>query len=215
MKQYFYVLAVFFASLLTAAAALQAVIYVIHGGEMFGLKSFKEWFTVTNALYLLSSLLVLKYYQHKNYRIAFLTATIHIIASLFLFIVFYYMIVERAVNRLYIPAVFLSLTAGISYALSLIFSQARERVWLKIAGIAILIFGLAQLTDALLYLNTESGLVKGNLDKIRPWLSLIGSFVPVLFILNFIEESRNSNKDRTPLQHLPYDNKTAGNFNIN
>src|SRR4051812_47259743 len=105
MNRNFYLLAVFFASLLTAAGALQSVIYILHGGEMYGFKSFKEWFSVSNAIYLFASLLVLKYYRHKNYPFAFSTATIHIIAGFFLFIVFYTMLTARAVNRLYIPAV--------------------------------------------------------------------------------------------------------------
>ncbi|GEO10707.1 phospholipase [Segetibacter aerophilus] len=101
------------------------------------------------------------------------------------------MVAARAINKFYLPSVFVSLAAGVLYGMSLIFSRASERVWLKSAGIVILILGVLHLVDGIWYLKSDDNIVKANLDKVRPWLSMIGSLVPILFNINFRQEIKD------------------------
>jgi hypothetical protein len=183
-------------ALTVITALFDRIMYLWMGNDFYGrewatLLSFKNWYVVENVVYLAGALFLIRYYRYKRYRIVFWTSIVAVvISSCFAILVYLVMSLHRGLQSLYSPMMFVNMGAHILMAASLIFSESGKRHWLKWSGI---ILGLA--VSMLLALNlhlVSSGLtMTGTPEKLNQALAWINTFVPILFILNFLDESKH------------------------
>ena len=200
MNKTFYTYGIFFLVLTLACGIFQSILYLRLDSQIFIQKSFANWFLVTGVIGLVGSLLMLKYYHSRNYRFTFITAAVVTALTFCQFIVFYAIIVARRLQNFYVPIVFLVLAAGIVYAISLTFSGAGERSWLKTSGVFILIISVVFVSAAIGSMVSEDVSTKLTLQKILQWASVGYTSTPVFFILNFLSELRAIKEDRNALK---------------
>jgi predicted peptidase len=75
-------------------------------------------------------------------------------------------------------------------SLTLIFSRTREKVWLKWAGLILLVACLLY-TAAFIVIETSPRMLADGVGlKLSQWASIIGSFVPIAYIMNFLDEEK-------------------------
>ena len=198
MNRSFYTYIIFFLVLAAVAALYQGILQLIVGAQLFTLQSFSSWFLLMGLCYLLSALFVLKYYHHKQYRWALFANAIAALAILFQGIVLLAILWSGQLQDLYIPATFLVLGTEILYALSLIFSKAAQRPWLKRTGIVSLVLGVVLLAALTLRLNSADTDVQLALDKMLLWASIAVCFIPLLLIRNFQQEQNVLSETEIP-----------------
>ncbi len=175
---------------------LQGVLYLILGGRVFMLESFMGWFWVATITSVSASLILLKYYRYREYTIAFSIAIASMLVNFCQGTMFYFIVSgAREWQRYYVPFIFLVLVSGIVYALSLIFSSAAQRPWLKRAGIFMLLVASATLALVVMTLTSSDLQTKLMLEKATQWIGLFGNVIPVLFILNFLDETKRVKRE--------------------
>jgi hypothetical protein len=81
---------------------------------------------------------------------------------------------------------------------SLTVSESKKRMWLKWAGITSGLWGLVLLAISIYHFYISGNLLSSPslLTKIYFWTLYIGNLVPVLFILNFSDESKHAAKEK-------------------
>lgn len=189
--------AIVFTSIYVAIALLQSLIFFHLGARMYDLPSIASWSVFVYVVSVVWSLIVLKYYHGKRYHLPMWTLIASVVASSLQFYLFYEILTSREISIAYVIAAVLFPVTGIVYALSLIFSAAVKRRWLKTAGVFMVILGIAMLISILWALTSVSARVNGTIETFEKWISLVGSLVPVLFILNFGEERASAETERT------------------
>jgi predicted esterase len=152
--------------------------------------SVKNWYIVEHIVSLAGAVFLIIYFHHKKYWISFWTAIIKALATVSLALVVCLLLLRyQELQSLYRPLMFGYLGAYLLFSLSLIFSEAGKLPWLKWAGI---LYGVATIAvlSRHLYLN-DSGLLKSStLESLNFAVTWISSLVPILFILNFLDESK-------------------------
>ena len=195
MNRNLYFLGIFFIGLYVALALFQSIIHFQLGAQIFYRQSFLPWFKLVTITYFVGLLVLLKYYQHKKYWITFSAGIIFTIASSCYFILIYDRLVTRELVGFYIIAYLLLLGVSILYSVSLIFSNAGERPWLKAVGILGIILQLVLVSTFFGRMNFPGFQLVFTLEKIRQWASLAYNLLPFLFIINFLGELRLLKKE--------------------
>nr|WP_068891136.1 dienelactone hydrolase family protein [Pedobacter panaciterrae] len=184
--------------LVIAIGLLQTALRFLLGAQIFTQESFLPWFIVTNVIGVFMAVLILKYYQVNKYWLAFSVGVIATISTLIHASVICITLISRQQHPYYLPTLIFSLIAGSLYGISLVFSIAGERLWLKLAGIYLFILNLLVGISVIWAVSSPSLETYTVIEKLGPWFSLGGSLIPILFILNFRDELtllRNSNAD--------------------
>ena len=195
MNRIFYRNANFFVMLTVAAGVFQSTLVLLHGPGVFSLESFAIWFLVVNAVTLAAGICMLKYFHYRKYRLALLTGTIAVLGSLCHATIIYIILVSGELQDYFMPTLLISMGTGMIYATSLIFSRAGERLWLKIAGVSALIIGVVVGAALLWGMKVPEVYLNGTLDKIFQRASLVGSLIPLLYIMNFLDELKSLKKE--------------------
>lgn len=164
------------------------------------LQSLVGWFIFESLIALICSLITLKYYHHRKYWFSYRVMIISTLVSIFHFITVYKVLVTKGLSLYFFIATLLVLIIGILYAISLIFSETRKRPWLKAAGFFLFFLGLGLLLSTTWAISSISARTGGIIGKIEQWASLIGSVIPVLFIMNFLSEKSTAKKNNTSSQ---------------
>ncbi|HKZ36739.1 MAG TPA: hypothetical protein VJ184_03745 [Chryseolinea sp.] len=200
MNKTFYGYGIFFLVLTLACGIFQSILYLRLDNQIFIQQSFANWFLVTNIIGLTGSLLMLKYYHYRKYRFTFITAVLVTALTFCQFFVLYVIIVARELQNFYIPIAFLVLAAGIAYAISLIFSDAGKRPWLKAAGIFILIISLVLVSAGITSMVSQDISTKLTMQKILQWASVGYTLIPICFVLNFLSELKTTQKEQETIK---------------
>lgn len=190
MTRSFSSFAIFFTVAYVAIALFYTSVFFRLGAAMYNLPSVKTWTLCGYLINLTWSVIILKYHHDKNYRVAFRTLTVSIAVSLIHFCLFYDLLATREVSISYIIATLLVPVTGIVYASSLIFSSACERQWLRTAGVLLALLGILMLTSFIWAIVSVSARVNGTAETFEQWISLLSSLIPMLFILNFLSETK-------------------------
>jgi hypothetical protein len=190
MNKPLYTSLIFFLALSAASGLLLSIIRFLIGPQTFMLESFASWFLVTNIVSLVGAGLILKYYHYRQYRFAYYAGTFAVLANVCYAIVFYGVMLSRNNIVYYIPVFLAVLFTGIVYGISLIFSEAGEKYWLKAAGYLTLTVGLVGLITAIWASPPNTFLNAGMVEKLSQWTSLAASLIPIAFILHFSAERR-------------------------
>jgi pimeloyl-ACP methyl ester carboxylesterase len=191
MKKNIYFFGIFFLGLLIASALFESLIYFQLGSRVSTLHSFLGWYVLILIINLVVLFVLLKYYHYKKYWFAFSTGIIFTIAGLFNFIIIFSMLAIGELGDYYTIAILIILGTGFLHYISLLFSPAGKRPWLKTAGIVGSILMVILLLAFIRYMNSQDSQIKVALDKIINWASMVGGILlPMLYIMNFLSESR-------------------------
>lgn len=133
---------------------------------------------------------MLKYTHYKKYQFAFWALICTAAASLIHAIIVYGFITGKTFGTFHPATTLLALTANFFLGLSLIFSEAAERKWLKIAGMSILILGLILIATIFLGIGSSDIGFRSVLEKIHLVAAVAGELTVIFFILNFLDEIR-------------------------
>lgn len=185
-----------------AAGLFQSIIHFQLGAGIYVLPSIGGWLLLMNLMALATSVFVLLYYRDKQYRVALATGIVTALTTFCGYLFLFITILNRELGRYTTGTLFLIVSTGIVYAISLIVSRAGKRRWLKRAGIFSLIPGLIQLATLIWYVDAPPMPINATLDTIRQWTSLVGNLLPVLLILNFVSEARLVTADHQPTTSL-------------
>jgi hypothetical protein len=195
MKKDFYGSVYFGLGLTLLTGLFQSWLHFQAGIDIYTLSSFRNWFLAMNFISFITSVLILIYYHHKNYKATFWTglfATLTTFASLlYLFSATLYPIFRKHPDIF----VFIGVIVNLIYATSLLVSKASLRPWLKRAGLVSVILCLAHLITLGWFMYSPPYPVKPAMDLVRQWLFLAERIVPALFLLNFIEENQSAVPD--------------------
>ena len=204
MNRNLYFIGNFFLGLSITSGLFQSIVYLQLGRQLFFMESFMWWFLVANSVSLAGSIMILKYYHDKKYRLAFLTGTLAVIAFFCHIIVTSIVLSARQLESFYIFSLFFYQVTGILYSIALIFSNTGKRVWLKVAGASIFIMGCFSLSIFIWSNSSNDIQLKLALERIIQWSLLVGSLIPFLFIINFLSETRIlKEEDTTTPQKFP------------
>ena len=188
MNQNFYLLGILFTGLFIFTGLIGSIIYFHLGGLFYFQDSFLRWYFLVTVIFLLWAIVLLKYYHYKKYWFAFSTALITTIASLAYTFAFYIMLVEREQSSYHAFLHLLALATGLLYAISLTFSKAGKRQWLKWIGIFTFFYNLLGLILYVRAMNSIDVQLYMEIEIYQQWAALAASFVPILYILNFRNE---------------------------
>lgn len=188
MNKNLYIFLILFMGIDAALNLENGLLGLLLGGAVFTLDSYIAWFVAANITGIIGSLLLFKYYYNRNYRFVFFLRIMAAIAQFVSFFIIYRILTSGALRSYYAPALLIYLGISIVYAAGLIFSRAGERFWLKLAGICS--FVITVVLAAILVINMYAPITQSNvlLQKIALWASTAFTIVPILFILNFLNE---------------------------
>jgi poly(3-hydroxybutyrate) depolymerase len=189
MNRHLYSFAIFFAVLYTIISVIHSLLYFQLGIQLYAQESYPAWYLCAFGIFFIGWLTLLKYYHYKKFTFAFWTALISIIAIMLQAMVVYSVLMGvREMIVLYVPVILLAIGGSMLAGASLLFSPAGERPWLKVAGIVALVQGLV-LAATIMWSMSPPDLQKNFLtEKIHQWTALVSSFVPLLFVMNFLNE---------------------------
>jgi hypothetical protein len=196
MNKNFYYTGIVILGLSFAAVALQSILYLLVGGSLFMFESYTNWFWLFAAISFGDSLILLKYYHYKQYTFTFWIATFSMLAVLFQQGLFYLILSgEHELQRYYAFAMFSVLVINIAYSLSFMFSQAAQRKWLKRAGFSGFAITCTLLVLVLISVASSDMPLKISIQKAIEWIGLLASILPLLLMLNFVDEVSNVKSD--------------------
>ncbi|WP_439557912.1 hypothetical protein [Dyadobacter sp.] len=196
MDRKIYKFANIFLTLIVISAVFDRVIQLWMGMDFVGERglatrnSFKNWYIVEHIVSLAGAIFLIIYFHHKKYWISFWAVIIAALATVSLGLVVCLLLSRyQELQSLYPPFRFGYQGAYLLLSISLIFSEAGTRPWLKWAGI---LYGVAAIIalSSHLYLENSSLLKKIPLENLNLTVAWIYSLVPILFILNFSDESK-------------------------
>ncbi|MEO6719616.1 MAG: hypothetical protein ABIN67_04580 [Ferruginibacter sp.] len=202
MNKTLYILLIVFLGL-TTAAGIWDIIITNQIGVKIDPDDYIPWFLLVNVIAIIGSILLLKYYLHHNYRVAFFTGTIAVIASLGNASV-YYIIFTSGPKSYYTTILLLYLCAIIVYAVSLIFSNTKKRYWLKLAGICELVIVLVSVSAFMGSTYAKDVRTLSILRKITQGGTVAFCLVNVMFIMNFLGEIRELKTDNASIPGKRY-----------
>jgi dienelactone hydrolase len=194
MTRSFYSHAIFFTGLYILITFFRSIIGFQLGARMNELQSLTGWITFEFLISLLWSLILLKYYHYRQYRFTFWVKAASIAVSLCQFILLYNLLTSRDLSGYYIVATLALMGTGIAYAISLIFSQAGKRPWLKASGVLLFFLGLVSIVSFVWAVSSVGARLNGTITQIEQWASLLASLGPALFIMHFRVERATPEK---------------------
>lgn len=191
MDKPFYSTTIFFLAVSIAAGLFHGFMQLSLGKHLAELPSIAVWVVAQLLITTGIACMLLWYYWRKEFRIAFYGGLAAAVTSLIYLLVNLQMIWTKQLSPLLIPALILTLVAGVVYGSTLVFSRASERNWLKLAGILTIalsmVTGMAflygtKLPDLVSQMRVQQGLVM---------VGMFGNLIPLVLILNFRKEIKS------------------------
>ena len=188
MSRTFYSYAIFFTALSGILIFAQSIVYFLIGGRIAELTSTRVWILLSVVVTVTSWLIMIAYFRYRNYQFSLWAIVAMIATTSFHAFSLLKTLQTREISPVYALTTVLTILAGIVYGVSLVFSRANERYWLRIGGIASFTVGILSLFTIVWGLTSVSARVDGTIEKLDQWLTIAGSIVPIFFILNFFSE---------------------------
>jgi len=190
MNQNFYRFGIFFLSLYVANSLLLDYIHLQLGDQMYFLEPFADWFLVMNIVYFFGLVYLLKYFYGKKYQFTFFTGTITALTAFTHSVILYLRLifVEPGLDHYLLVSLIASLVTGAVFAISLVFSRASSKPWLKIAGVFATITNVALVSAIICSLLIKDVEMNAALSKCSQWISYLGILLPVFFIMQWRSE---------------------------
>ena len=188
MSRAFYTYAIFFNALSGTLILAQGIIYFLIGSRFMELASTRGWMFILMIITIVSWLIIVAYSHYRNYQFSLWAAVGVIATSVIQAFSFLKVLQTREMTPLFALTTVASILAGIVFGISLLFSKAKERYWLKIAGISFILIGLLGLSTIFLALASVDARLDGTIERLDQWMTMVQCIIPFFFILNFINE---------------------------
>lgn len=192
MSKKFYYFIIYFLGLMVVTVLLNSIIQFQLGNKVIKLPSFLGWSLVINLISLATSLLIINYYLHKKYWFTFVAGIFSVLTNIFSLIIFYKVFSSGQLTNYYLPSLIIAASFATIYGISLIFSVAKQRFWLRLTGIFISMLSVLLVVILIKLVNSQEIQIHAKLEKIIQWISLTTSLIPALFIMNFLDELKES-----------------------
>ncbi|MES2371418.1 MAG: prolyl oligopeptidase family serine peptidase [Bacteroidota bacterium] len=190
MNKKIYYTGIFFTGLCMIMGLLRCLLHFQFQFQVFFRQSFLPWMIVSSAASLILLLILWKYYRYKKYRFAAGTLLVVIIAFISSFAGDYtFLTTTRMQGLSQLTQAIYSTTLAIHF-ISLIFSRARERRWLLIAGITGICLLIIMWPIRLMSWDNTSLQSKILWTRIIVWTYLLSELSLIFFLLNYISEIR-------------------------
>ncbi|GGM83999.1 hypothetical protein GCM10010967_14750 [Dyadobacter beijingensis] len=193
----FYSFLIFFSSVSCIIALIQSVALVVIGSQMIGLQSFDSWMWLVLCVIAVTNVAFIRYLAHVGYR-----WTAYACAASSLAVFFQYtLILDRELRVFYqehyhaVASILFG--SALLWGLSLTFTKASEKRWLRLSGSLTIIIAISLATLFFLYFQTGEGSTKLLIDKTSRWVSLFGVLPSVCLIIHFYQE----NEQLSPTGH--------------
>ena len=194
MNRSYYNFGIFLLGLSVVCGLLQSIVQFQIGGRMYFLQPFANWFLVVNIIGLAATALVLKYFHYRKYWFTFWAGLIASVVIVCQVVLVYIMLifVARELRTYTILLAIPFLATSIVFALSLVFSEAGKKPWLKASGVAMFVlytfFGSA-FTWGLI---SQDFFMTSTFVKIEQWTGALSNLILVFFLMNFRAEVQSS-----------------------
>ncbi len=195
MSRNFYTYASLLTIVLIASGITQAVLYLVTGTRFFEADVIFNWIIYSAAVNVVSSVCLLIYYWRRGFVACFWSLAIIPVIQVVQAGVLYRIVRTHEISALLVVSVTLLILSQLIHALCILFSKARDRRWLKGAGIYSVLHGLVLLFVFSRAFVSLGDRVNGSLERIDQWAGLAGALIPVFFLLNFISERREAERD--------------------
>lgn len=199
----FYLLAIFFCALLAAITFSEGLVRFQLGPQMFTLQSYPQWFLVASFVSLVVSLLLLKYFHHKKFGVAFYAGLIDLLSTICFLFIIYNVLTGGELRDYYIPSLIATFITSIPFAISLIFSAAGKRQWLKTAGFFLLLLKLATMSMVIWSMTSQDINRFETTEKISQWIVIAGSFLLLPLLMNFMGELKSLKTEKAETNQQP------------
>jgi dienelactone hydrolase len=190
MNKKIYYSGIFFTVMCIIIGGSQGLLQLPFGNQVIYRQSFIPWMIVSSAVFIIQLLVWLRYYRYKQYRFASGTLFIVLISFITVTVAAFILLTTKRMFGLYqITEMIYSVMLAIHF-ISLIFSRAGERKWLRIAGITGICFQLVLwLVRLMTWGNTRLG-SSLRWVSIYEWAFLLSQLPLIFFLFNFTSEIR-------------------------
>lgn len=200
----FYSFTIFFLSLYCIISLIQGVAMVSIGPAMAGLESFDSWMMLALCVLAITDGAIIRYLVRKGYRLAAIALGLSCLAVL----IQYSLILNREwrlfYQEHYSAVATMIFGTALFLGLSLVFSKAGEKRWLRLSGILTVFFTLVLAGLFFLYFQMDEGYSKLLIDKTSRWVSLFAITASVCALVHFRLESKQlSNVGNVPARTIP------------
>ncbi len=199
MSRSLYLFGIYLSILELSIILFYAIVYYQIGIAMFETDSFIQYYLVYFVLNTLLALLLIVYFFNKKFQFVFYAALFSLMTGIVNFVVVYTFMITQQFAEYLAPTSTIYELSGIPLGISLIILKAKERHWLKIAGVIGLIVSVLLLLFMMQSQMRPADV--GTLQNAQQRVSIIGGLVLLFYGLNFYQElSQQSNKKTsTPL----------------
>jgi len=188
MNRNLYYTVIFFLGISMVAVIFQTILQLQIGSRINTLQSALPWFITMSVINLAAVFILLKYFHYKKYWYTFSVGIINFTATLAFYIVVYFLLAYSELQSYYLISYQIVLITNILLALSLIFTKAGKRIWLRIAGIAgVLVFSIL-LATFVRTMNSQDMAFRAAMEKVLIWTLFSGILVSFFLIMNFLKE---------------------------
>jgi dienelactone hydrolase len=188
MSRTFYTYAIFFNALSGTLILVQGIIYFLIGPRFVELASTRWWMFILLVITIISLLITVAYLRYRNYQFSLWAAVGVVATSAIQAFSFLKVVQTREITPIFALTTVTAILAGIIFGTSLLFSKAKERYWLRIAGISFVLIGLLGLTIISLALSSLDARLDGTVERLDQWQTIVQCIIPIFLILNFINE---------------------------
>lgn len=185
-----------------AAGLFQSWLHFQRGIDLYMLASFRSWFLVGDFIALITAILLLTYFHHKRFKVAFWAGLVATLISLATLLYLILATLYPLLGQYHKVAILMGVLASLVYGATLATSRSGSRPWLKRAGIVLAILYGAQLAALVWFKDIPPYPPNATLDLIQQYLALADRIVPVLLLFNFIDELNRVSSDKEPI-NLP------------
>jgi hypothetical protein len=151
---------------------------------MFDLLELKYLIIIVAVVYAVSANFIGIYLFTKGFKISFYALILHGVYYMFILFYWYQLLLGKVNLDSYMLAYYILTTVSLVLGLSLLFSKVRKRIWIKRAGIVILVISSIHITSELF----PELMKKPMLQLVRDIGSFLASFGSIFWILNFQDE---------------------------
>lgn len=202
MTRSFYSAAIFFTAVYFLLNCFLFVISSLLGERVLELQTLASSFILQFLILLVWSLILLRYYHYKCYWFPFWVVVVSLAAYIFQFVLLQNFITTYEFSVYYDLSYYLVLGMDTLYGISLIFSAAGKRRWLKLAGVLMTFSGLAMVLSYAWVMSSLDLRANGTIEEIQHWVLLISSLSLGFFILNFYSEKETAEEETSRQQPL-------------
>ena len=203
MPRSFYLLALTLNILAVIGATVAAALFSVLGSWMFYLSIYPTWILFTLLFSTVSSIVMLKYFWSKDYKVSFWLGVLYYSALTFFIFLSYSSLSLAFGGTLIIPSQLLAYLLQTVFCASFLFSASKERRWMRISGAYGILFALVVIVLVSIIASGNSVELNLMIEKLQGSIYWAGVPLPLMTAINFYDEWQRETID-TPKPFFAY-----------